>query len=76
MLDVSTIGPTWKAIPPGMASEEAGSDWLRSRRSAVLLVPSVNAPEEYCVLINPAHSDTKGIRPIVRRQMEYDVLFR
>jgi RES domain-containing protein len=76
VLDVGAIGPTWKAIPPGMASEQAGSDWLRSRRSAVLLVPSVIAPEEYCVLINPAHHDAKGIRAIVRRPMEYDLLFR
>ena len=76
VLDLSAIGPTWKAIPPGLASERAGSDWLRSGRSALLLVPSVIAPEEYCVLINPAHPDAKGIRAIVRRRMEYDLLFR
>lgn len=76
VLDVNVLGPTWKAVPPGATSERAGSDWLRSLRSALLLVPSVIAPEEYCVLINPAHADAKGMRAVVLRKMEYDVLFR
>ena len=76
VLDVNVIGPTWKAVPPGATSERAGSDWLRSLRSALLLVPSVIAPEEYCVLINPAHPDAKDIRATVLRPMEYDLLFR
>jgi len=76
VLDISAIGPTWKAVPSGATSERAGSDWLRSRRSVLLLVPSVIAPEEHCVLINPAHPDAKDIRAVVLRQMEYDLLFR
>jgi RES domain-containing protein len=76
VLDVRALGPAWKAIPPGAVSETAGSGWLQSRRGALLLVPSVIAPEEYCVLINPGHPDVKGIRAIVRRRMEYDLLFR
>jgi RES domain-containing protein len=76
VLDINLVGPTWNAVPSGAASERAGSDWLRSLRSALLLVPSVIAPEEYCVLINPAHPDTKGIRAVVLRRMEYDLLFR
>jgi RES domain-containing protein len=76
ILDIKAIGPTWKAVPPGATSERAGSDWLHSERCALLLVPSVIAPEEHCVLINPAHPDAKGIRAAVLRRMEYDVLFR
>ena len=75
-LDVSAIGPAWKAIPAGTASERAGSEWLRSLRSVILLVPSVIVPEESCVLINPTHPDARSIRAIVRRRMEYDMLFR
>ena len=76
ILDVSVIGPAWRAIPSGATSERAGSDWLRSRRSALLLVPSLIAPEEYCVLINPEHPDAKDIRAAVLRPVEYDLLFR
>jgi RES domain-containing protein len=41
-----------------------------------LLVPSVIAPEERCVLVNPAHPDAKGITAAVARAIEYDLLFR
>ena len=75
-LDVARLGPAWKAIPPGTTSARAGSHWLRSQASALLVVPSVIAPEEHCVLINPAHSDAKGLRAEVLRPLEYDLLFR
>ena len=34
----------------------AGAVWLSSRRSPILLVPSVIVPEEAVALINPAHA--------------------
>jgi RES domain-containing protein len=75
-LDVAKLGPAWKAIPAGATSVNAGSAWLRSGRTALLLVPSVIAPEERCVLVNPAHPDAKGITAAVARAIEYDLLFR
>jgi len=76
ILEVSSLPPTWKAVPAGATSEATGSSWLRSQRSALLLVPSVIAPEEFCVLINPSHPQAKGIRAKVLRRMEYELLFR
>lgn len=76
ILDVSSLAPTWKAVPAGVTSETAGSRWLRSRRSALLLVPSVIAPEDCCVLINPAHPHAKRMRAMVLRRIEYELLFR
>lgn len=58
-------GVTYEALNPAMlpdwhsatcaASRAFGDDWQRSRRSLVLLVPSVVAREELNVLINPHH---------------------
>jgi RES domain-containing protein len=76
ILDINALGPAWNAIPSGTVCERAGSDWLRSLRSALLLVPSAIVPEEHCVLVNPAHPDATGLRAIVRRRMTYDSLFR
>jgi RES domain-containing protein len=73
---VSALPATWDAIPAGQASVGFGSDWLRSRRSAVLLVPSVIVPEECCVLINPQHPLAGKISARVSRGFEYDRLFR
>lgn len=51
------LNPAWNAIPSGLISEAAGAKWFESRRSALLLVPSVIAPEEWWVLVNPEHPD-------------------
>ncbi len=40
-----------------------GDAWIRERRSAVLVVPSVVARREGNVVINPAHPDFKKIAP-------------
>lgn len=73
---VNALPATWDAIPAGHASVGFGSEWLRSRRSAVLLVPSVIVPEEWCVLINPQHLLAGRIGAQIRRKFEYDRLFR
>ena len=40
--------------------------------SAVLRVPSVIVPEEYNVLINPLHPDSKAITAVKTRKWLYD----
>jgi RES domain-containing protein len=76
VLDMSKIGASWSAIPAGLVSVQAGSAWLRSMTSAILLVPSVIVPEESAALINPAHPDAKGITAREERKFVYDLLFR
>lgn len=76
ILDVSTLDPSWSAIPAGLVSVQAGSQWLLAMRSALLLVPSVIVHEESAVLINPAHPDARHITAKVVRKFEYDLLFR
>ncbi len=73
--DAARLNPAWAAIPCGMASVEHGSAWLLSRRSLLLLVPSVIVPEEAVVLINPAHPDARRVSATVIRKFEYDLLF-
>jgi RES domain-containing protein len=75
-LDPDTLPPTWSAIPAGATSAAIGSGWLKSLRSAVLVVPSVIVPEERAALINPAHPDAFKIKAKVVRPFEYDKLFR
>jgi RES domain-containing protein len=62
----------WDAQPASRASIAFGTAWLRGRVSAVLLVPSVIVPEEFCVLINPAHRDSAGITASKVRRWLYD----
>lgn len=74
--DAADLDPAWSAIPAGMASARHGSAWLLSKRSLLLLVPSVIVPEESVVLINPAHADASRVSARVIRKFEYDLLFR
>jgi RES domain-containing protein len=52
--------PGWD-LPGGSASRAYGDGWIREKRTAVLVVPSVVAREDSNVLINPAHPDFRGI---------------
>ena len=70
------LSPSWASIPAGRASIEAGSTWLSSNQSPILLVPSVIVPEEYAALINPRHPTSAKITAKVIRVFEYNKLFR
>lgn len=71
-----TVDPTalvgWDAEPAALVSIAFGTDWANSRRSALLLVPSVIVPEESNILINPAHPDAGRISARKRRRWLYD----
>ena len=62
----------WDAIPEGLISRALGSNWLRSGRSALLVVPSVIVSEECNVLINPAHVHAQRITAVKLRRFVYD----
>jgi RES domain-containing protein len=62
----------WDAEPAGQVSIQIGTTWVRAGGSALLLVPSVMAPEECNVLINPAHADSARITAVKQRKWMYD----
>lgn len=55
VLPVATLPANWRAVPAPHSTADLGSEWLKSKRSAVLKVPSALTPGEYNYLINPAH---------------------
>lgn len=57
----SSLPRDWRAEEPAPSTQGLGSEWQASGRSAVLVVPSVIVPQEFCVLINPEHPDTDKI---------------
>lgn len=71
-VDVASLNVTWVAEPAGSTTLNLGDAWLESRRSPLLMVPSVVIPEEFNVLINPAHPAIAKLRATVVRQYIYD----
>lgn len=49
-----------------------GDAWLSRMNAPLLLVPSVVAPEEHNILLNPAHPDAASIRILYRQDFLFD----
>ncbi len=62
----------WEARPAGRVSLAFGSEWIASRRSLILVVPSVIVHEESAILINPRHPDLGRLGARKVRRWEYD----
>jgi RES domain-containing protein len=62
----------WDAEPAGAVSIKIGTDWIKSKASALLIVPSVIIPEEFNILINPEHPESAGITAVKVRKWLYD----
>jgi len=56
-----SLPPDWRRTPPAPSARQAGTDWFKSGRSAILRVPSVIIPSEFNFLLNPACPDFKLI---------------
>lgn len=72
IITAAELDPAWVAEPPGSTTVSIGDAWLRRAGDPLLLVPSVIVPEEFNVLINPAHPAAKKITAQVQRQFIYD----
>jgi RES domain-containing protein len=73
VLDPLPVG--WDAVPASLTSRKTGEAWVAARSSALLLVPSVIVPDEFCVLINPHQADCSTISATSIRRWMYDPRF-
>jgi RES domain-containing protein len=55
------VPPSWRDMPPSIATREFGAGWAREQRSAVLRVPSAVVLGEFNYLLNPAHPDFRQV---------------
>ena len=62
----------WDAEPASKTSIDVGTTWLAGGETALLVVPSVIVPEEYNILINPAHGDSSRLGARKLRKWTYD----
>lgn len=72
MEKIATLPPGWDETLPSGATREAGTEWLRSRRSAVLQVPSVLIKEEPNFILNPEHPECENLFPVSARDFFFD----
>jgi RES domain-containing protein len=60
-VDRRRLPQDWAGLPPPIELAAIGYEWVTSRASAVLEVPSAVIPEEVNYLINPEHEDFRSI---------------
>jgi RES domain-containing protein len=67
----SSLPPRWREHDDPR-TQSFGDDWIRSGRSAGLVVPSVLVEGEWNVLLNPAHKDAGRIRVVEMKAFGFD----
>jgi len=61
-LDLDALPADWAENPGPESTKVIGTDWVRSRASVVLAVPSAIVPDELAYLINPNHPGFADLR--------------
>lgn len=64
-----TLPKGWQETVDVAACRAIGDEWLISRSTAVLAVPSATVISEYNYLINPAHPDARAV--LVTEQLPF-----
>jgi RES domain-containing protein len=57
VIDAKTLPANWRRDPAPAKLHMIGDEWIESKPSAVLQVPSAIVPHERNFLLNPAHPD-------------------
>jgi len=60
-VDRSLLPKNWRSYPAPPELQQIGNEWVKSGRSAVLLVPSAIIESETNYLLNPQHKDFASI---------------
>lgn len=71
-IEAADLPRDWRSEEPHASTQDLGSEWQASGRSVALLVPSVPIPQEFCVLLNPEHPDTRKVLVSYPEPFEFD----
>ena len=69
---VSELPKYWRNYPAPPDLQKIGTNWIRSSRSLVLVVPSAINPVESNILMNPAHPDIKKLKVDAGHPFQFD----
>jgi len=70
-IDLALLPSNWFELD-SRACRAMGTEWLRSKRSLALKVPSVPVRGDWNVLLNPAHPDFSSVSITSREPFFYD----
>ena len=62
----------WRLYPAPRKLADLGTEWVHSKRSLLLRVPSAVVEQEHNILINPGHSDIVRVTILEVKDLEFD----
>lgn len=75
-VEAASLPGDWRQLDHPVL-QRLGDDWMKSRRSLALLVPSVVVDGEWNVVINPLHPDARAIKVTGPKAFHFDTrMFR
>lgn len=69
---IRDLPSVWNKFPSPWELRNIGSDWIKSKRSLILKVPSAVIDGDYNILINPEHSDITKVKIKDIKDFEFD----
>ena len=66
------LSANWREYPAPPVLAKFGSEWVNSKKSLLLYVPSVIVPTEFNILINPYHQEFSQIKEKEIRDLLFD----
>lgn len=61
-IDITDLPPFWSDFPFPEKVAEIGTDWITSKASLCLKVPSAVSNEDFNILLNPMHTDIEKVK--------------
>lgn len=71
-INLDDLPDDWNSTELCTRCQQLGSDWFKSKSTALLRVPSAVIPEEYNIVINTKHADFKKIKLITTLPFYFD----
>ncbi|MEM1321170.1 MAG: RES family NAD+ phosphorylase [Bacteroidota bacterium] len=71
-LNTKVLPESWSDFTSYHFCQQIGNEWLDSRRTAILQVPSVIIKKEFNYLINPNHEHFKNIKLESTEKFDFD----
>lgn len=70
-LSATDLSETW--VNDETLTRTVGDQWLASKRSALLRVPSAVAPETHHLLLNSSHEESRQLKIVSQREYPWDL---
>lgn len=75
-VDIRSLPKNWRDYPAPPELAEIGNEWVLSRESAVLAVPSAVTPEEVNYILNVEHEHFRSVEVGTGRPFQLDLRLR